>query len=207
MTWGWLCGWAIDREAFAALCRERLPAAQHRVEAPTREGRDRLLASGVDRLGGYSLGAWLLLEAAGCERPPAQPVVLLAPFLAFPAESGRGGRVRKAQLRVVSRGLASDPCATVRDFARRAELTLPPIRTPLVAELAEGLECLQNPGLQSLPGGASSWKAFIGAADTLVDAEALAAHWPGLRIVGGAGHDPDALLSALAAEEASHHAF
>jgi hypothetical protein len=207
MTWGWLCGWSVDRDAFGALCEERLPAFSHQVEAPTREGRERLLAAGVDRIGGYSLGAWLLLDAAACGWAPSGPVSLLAPFLGFPAEAGRGGRIRKAQLRIVERGLAADPRAVVLDFAKRAGLTLPPAQPPVSAELAEGLEWLQGSGLSTLPAPAAQWKAFIGADDRLVDPGALAVHWPGLRVVAGAGHDPAALLVALAADEESHHAL
>lgn len=204
MKWGWLCGWSIDRDAFRALCHSQLPGIESVVEAPTRSGLDRLLASSVEVFAGYSLGSWILLDAAARGWRPDRPVCLLAPFIAFPAEANLGGRVRRAQLRMVSRGLATDASATVLDFAARANLSIPTAYPPLRYELTEGLTLLTDLSHSTLPSVARDWKAFAGAIDPLVDAAALARHWPELQIVQGAGHDPAALLIALATEVSNH---
>ncbi|MFT3869498.1 MAG: hypothetical protein QM715_13670 [Nibricoccus sp.] len=204
MKWGWLCGWSIDRNAFKALCRELLPGIEPVVEAPTRSGRDKLLASNVDIFAGYSLGAWLLIDAAARGWKPKQSPYLLAPFIAFPAEAGVGGRVRRSQLRVVSRNLAVDASAAVCDFSKRANLSAPTTHPPLKDEFTEGLTFLNDVSLSKVPDEVRTWHAYVGALDSLVDAIELARHWPELRIVPQAGHDPKALLAAVSAEIYNH---
>lgn len=204
MKCGWLCGWSIDRKAFQALCRDLLPGVESVVEAPTRAGRDKLLASKVAIFAGYSLGAWLLLDAAARGWKPNQPTYLLAPFIAFPAEANLGGRVRRAQLRMVSRSLDVDASSAVLDFAMKANLSVPITQPPKHDELAEGLTFLNDISLTRVPDEVRGWKAFAGALDPLVDATALARNWPELRIVAQAGHDPRALLTEMSTEVSNH---
>lgn len=204
MKWGWLCGWSIDRNAFRTLCSALLPGIEPVVEAPTREGRDRLLSSNVDVFAGYSLGAWLLLDAAARGWKPNQPTYLLAPFIAFRAEANLGGRVRRAQLRIVARSLDVDASSTVLDFAKRANLSVPTAQPPNRDELAEGLTFLNDISLSRVPDEARSWKAFAGARDPLTDAALLARYWPELQIIPKAEHDPGALLNAIGTEISNH---
>lgn len=194
---GWLCGWSLDTAAFAEACRHAFPGEEPIVEPATAAGLERLLAAAPDALGGYSLGAWLLLDAAAAGRTLPDDIVLAAPFLAFPAESALGGRIHRAQLAYMKRWIARDAAAAVADFRQRAGLTLPAAPADRDS-LAEGLDHLASPGLAALPPAAKAWTAVAGAEDALLDNTVLAQHWPSLKVQPATGHDAPALLDAAA---------
>lgn len=208
-TWLWICGWAVSRNHFRELCQIHFPRWQHEVQPATEAGLARGLASQPDRLGGYSLGSFLLLQALTNDRPSAleHGGILLAPFAAYPAEEGRGGRVHRAQLEILRRRLNRDIEAAVEDFRQRARLTIPAQQPAEHEALLEGLEILNGSGLsRSRPFCLDAcWSVFCGTDDTLLNPLQLASDFPSLQIVNNAGHDPDALLAAAAQKESSYH--
>ena len=195
MKRGWLCGWGVDCEAFAACCRRHFPGEEACVEAATREGWERLSAEGCGAFGGYSLGAWMLLCAAKRGELVADDVVLLAPFVAFPAEAGMGGRVRRVQLERVRRWLRTDPEGALEDFGRRAGLDLPVARPAEPDALEEGIGYLDSIELESVPGPARAWRAYVGECDALLE-PGLVKAWAAGVVVAGAGHAAGPLMDA-----------
>ena len=79
-----------------------------------------------DWVAGYSLGAFLLLSDPAATERIAPSVALLAPIFSFAQEDGLGGRVHRAQLRMMIRRLRADPAAALADFHARAGLDIPP---------------------------------------------------------------------------------
>lgn len=190
-----LSGWGIAPEAAAALFP---PGA--RVLAPMRENVAAL--AGARRVVGYSLGAFLLLEASARGEFFCEDVSLCAPFLAFPREAGAGGRVSATQVKFLRRWLKKDAPAALADFYARAGLSFPPPASlPYCIEnLDTGLEILAAAGLGDVPAGARSWKVFLGEDDALIDARDVAATFPEnpVRLVSSATHDLRSLLGAVA---------
>ncbi len=190
-----LSGWGIAPEAAAALFP---PGA--RVLAPTRENVAAL--AGARRVVGYSLGAFLLLEASARGEFFCEDVSLCAPFLAFPREAGAGGRVSATQVKFLRRWLKKDAPAALADFYARAGLLFPPPASLpyCIEDLDAGLEILAAAGLGDVPAGARSWKVFLGEDDALIDARAVAATFPEnpVRLVSSATHDLRSLLGAVA---------
>lgn len=191
-----LSGWGIAPEAVAALFP---PCA--RVLAPTRENVAAL--AGARRVVGYSLGAFLLLEASARGEFFCEDVALCAPFLAFPREAGAGGRVSATQVKFLRRRLKKDAPAALADFYARAGLSFPP-PPPLpyhIEDLDTGLEILAAERLGAVPASARSWKVFLGEDDALIDARAVAATFPEnpVRLVPAATHDLRSLLGAVSA--------
>lgn len=185
----WLGGWGIAPETIA----RKLGCAPDAVLPPTPASLRRLLAAPGDvALGGWSLGARLLLDAfAAGDIAPGRPVTLLRPFLAFPSEAGQGGRVSATQVKFLRRRLAKEPLAALADFYRRAGLDIPPpdaLPYPL-PDLDAGLALLADPtpvsGFQ-LP---ESVELLGGETDPLTDNARLRELLPGLKIIPGAGHD------------------
>jgi hypothetical protein len=198
MTWLWIGGWGVPPEWHELQAAAVFPHAKHRAVPPDPAGRWREERSCYDRVIGYSLGAFLLLEAEQ-ESPCDRPVALLAPFFAFPAEAGLGGKVALTRLRYLQRWFRREPEAALHDFYRRAGLPelgehgdLP---YPLEILFA-GLDTLKNGRLAPrIPTGAL---AFAGKDDTLLDASRLNALCPEIRVLADAGHHPDSLVRALA---------
>ena len=195
----WLGGWGVSPETVPERLRPAFPGADITVLPPTRENLEHALASPKETaLGGWSLGARLLLEEASKGHPglggrPA--VTLVCPFLAFPSEAGQGGRVTTTQVKFLRRWLGKDPTAALGDFYQRAGLNLPaPVAPPYpVADLDAGLDLLADPTPVELPSstfpGRVSFRFFAGENDPLVNNTRLAELLPGLKIVSGAGHD------------------
>ena len=116
-----LSGWGIAPEAAAALFP---PGA--RVLAPTRENVAAL--AGARRVVGYSLGAFLLLEASARGEFFCEDVSLCAPFLAFPREAGAGGRVSATQvkfLRLFAASAEEGRARGARGFLRARRAVVP----------------------------------------------------------------------------------
>lgn len=199
MRLGWVLGWAVPAEWFLRVVGSALPDAEH-VPIPAYAGfADRLKESGpFDHVVGYSLGSLLLLEAwEGGALPACAAVSLLAPIFAFPAEDGLGGRVARAQVRQLSRWLRRDAGAAIEDFYIRAGLDVPASERPgtaAIPDLLWGLERLASVRVPpSLPAG---WRGWCGDGDPLLDASRLHALVPGISVVAGAGHHPEALVRA-----------
>lgn len=207
-TWLWICGWAVSREHFRELCQTHFSGWRHDVQPATEAGLVRGFAGQPERVGGYSLGSLLVLRALAEGRLPGsvRGGILLAPFAAYPAEEGRGGRVRRAQLEILRRRLGREVDAAVEDFRQRARLTIP-VQNPSEPEtLLEGLAVLNGPGLPGPLRIDAGLSAFCGADDALLDPTRLADDFPALHVVPGAGHDPAALLAAAARAEEVYHA-
>jgi hypothetical protein len=194
---GWLLGWAVPESWFAPMARQAFPGASHTFFAATPGALEQIEAAGpFDRMAGYSLGAQLLL-ALPAQAAVGRDVVLLAPFFAFARETGLGGRIARAQVRQLARWLRCDPAAALADFYVRAGLDVPSGAViPPLADLLWGLERLENDRMEPrLPAG---WRAWCGAEDPLLDAAALQAAVPEVRIVADATHHPAGLLRVMA---------
>ena len=103
-----ISGWGIAPESVAPL----FPAGT-RVLAPTRENIASL--AGAQRVVGYSLGAFLLLEAAARGEFSCADVSLFAPFLAFPREAGAGGKISATQVKFLRRWAGKNPAAALAE--------------------------------------------------------------------------------------------
>ncbi len=189
----WISGWSIPAARLAGLAREAMPEFRHDAIDPSPDAVALACESGACILGGFSLGAHLLL---GIDDP--RPRILLAPFVDLKAEAGLGGAVATAQLRQQLRWLKRAPAAAIADFRSRIGDDAPHEDEPYDAEiLAWGLERMLFPG--RLP---STWPAgtlaVAGHQDPLLDIDTLARAIPELQIVMTAGHLPEPLLAAAA---------
>lgn len=184
-----LSGWGIFPEEVA-----RLFPSGTRAFAPTRENVSAL--AGAARVVGYSLGAWLLLDAAARGVSFSGSVELYAPFLAFPREAGAGGRVSATQVKFLRRWIKKDPVAAIADFYARAGLSFSASASadalPYEAvALDEGLRILAEEKIDAVPVVAENWKIVLGENDALLDARAVAESFSKnvVRIVPGGTHD------------------
>lgn len=195
----WVLGWAVPAEWFAAEAARAWPQSEHLCVPAAPDWRASLEAlPDCDAIGGYSLGSLLLLSARGWVAERWSRVGLLAPIWAFPAEEGRGGRVRRAEVRGLARRVRSDAARATADFHRWAGLGSIEGGTPPAETLIWGLEKLETCSADAgLPAG---WSAFAGEKDVLLDADVLSRGASGLRVVAGAGHAPGPLLAAWAEE-------
>lgn len=200
MRFGWLLGWAVSPDWFAAEVERVWPGAEHVFVSAAPDWREHLVEAGpLDRLGGYSLGTLLLLRERAwvAERWPRTG--LLAPIWAFPSEAGRGGRISRAQLRLLGRWLRHDGERARREFGMMSRLppeALADAPGASLEDLAWGLAQLDSGVAEAgLPAG---WFAAAGLVDALCDTGALACAEPGLRLVADAGHAPGPLLRAWA---------
>lgn len=191
-----ISGWGIAPESVAPL----FPVGT-RVLAPTRENVASLARA--QRVVGYSLGAFLLLEAAARGEFSCANVSLFAPFLAFPREAGAGGKVAATQVKFLRRWLRKNPAAALADFYARAELSFPPPASDALPYCAEdldaGLEILATAKLDGVPANARSWKIFLGENDALLDANTVAATFREnpVRIVPAGTHDLQTLWATV----------
>ncbi|HTJ77497.1 MAG TPA: hypothetical protein VL357_00725 [Rariglobus sp.] len=199
----WIMGWAVPRDWFAAQVSGVFILDEHVFFEPKDTVLTELEAHGpFDCVAGYSLGAHLLLaEALRAERLCAR-VVLLAPFLAFPADEKSGGRVARTQVRYLVRWVRRDREAALADFYARAGLNevTPEMASGITMEtLLAGLAQLENG--RATPVMRSGWKMFIGGDDSLLDAKAVVEQLPEAVTVDGATHHPRALLVAWREEQ------
>lgn len=205
----WLGGWGVAPEVIRTKLAPAFPASEITVLPPTRGNLDALLASPAEvAIGGWSLGARLILEALVAGNPGVagrSPITLVAPFLAFPSEAGQGGRASATQVKFLRRRLAKEPGAALADFYQRAGIALPePTELPYpLADLLAGLDLLADAtplpipaaGELTLPPGVVS---LAGARDPLTDNTRLAELLPGLRVLPKAGHDLGDFVGELA---------
>ena len=188
----WITGWAVPAGQLRAAAAAMLPGFRHEEMPASPAALAAAMASSADVLGGFSLGASLLLHATD-----PRPRFLLAPFADLKKEAGLGGAVATAQLRQQLRWVRRDAAAAVADFRTRigAEPAAPGETHDLPA-LVWGLEHMLAPGSRpaGLPAGSF---AVAGARDPLFDTARLARAIPGLRIVD-AGHQMHPLLAEIA---------
>lgn len=196
---GWVLGWAIPREWFAALVASLLPNAEHILVDPDARTFELLEAQApYDVLVGYSLGSLLLLREAPRANALTPRVELLAPIFSFCREANLGGRVPRANLRALAKLLARDPAQALAAFYATAQLkgqVWDPRVLPADA-LLWGLQQLDHSSVPAmLPDG---WGACVGANDSLLDAARLQEIVPSLRILPHATHHPRDLVASLA---------
>lgn len=200
MRIAWVLGWAVPAAWFAAEAARAWPGAEHRCVPAAEDWCARLEAVGeVDRVGGYSLGALLLLSERAWVAERWGRVGLIAPIWAFTAEAGRGGRVERARVRMLARWARRDVAAARADFYLRAGLGAVAGAVEPAETLAWGLEKLET--LAADPGLPPGWHGYAGGADPLLDAAVQAREARGLRVVKGAGHGPAELIEAWVREE------
>jgi hypothetical protein len=190
-------GWAVPQSWFAGQVRAVLPEAVHVFFEPTESAVAALETQGpFECVVGYSLGSHLLLaEAARVTRLGAK-VVLLAPFIAFPAEEGMGGRVARTQVRYLARWVRRERDAALADFYAKSGLDVSAEMAFDILEetLVEGLMRLELGRVEKPI--TTGWRMFVGDKDGLLDAEVLAQTFPTIVVVSGATHHPAALLRA-----------
>ena len=199
MRIAWVLGWAVPAEWFAAEAARVWPSAEHLCVPAAPNWRARLESLPTcEAIGGYSLGTLLLLGARGWVAERWARVGLLAPIWAFPSEAGRGGRVSRAQVRALARGVRRAAEKAAADFRGWAGLGEAKGEAGSVETLGWGLDQLENRATE--PGLPEGWRAFVGDEDRLLDVGMLAREAKGLRVVSGAGHGPAPLLAAWARE-------
>ncbi len=200
MRIAWVIGWAVPASWFVAEAGRAWPEAEHVAVPAAEDFLARLEAVGaVDLVGGYSLGALLLLSERERVAERWGRAGLIAPIWAFPREAGRGGRVARAQVRALGRWARRDDAAARSDFYARAGLGAVTGEVETGAILEWGLAQLESRAARAgLPAG---WFAAAGAEDALLDAAELARAEPGVRVVAGAGHGPAELVRAWARAE------
>ncbi len=184
----WISGWSIPPAWFQSLADAAMPDCTHEAVAPAHDSVERALTSGADMLGGFSLGAHLLLHIAD-----PRPRILLAPFADLKAEARLGGAVETVRIRKLQRMLRRDVRAAVTDFHARIGVKLPPAEHDH-ATLAWGLERMLQP--TGMPPALPAQSICIaGDQDPLLDIPLLAAAIPSIRIIP-APHHPQPLLEA-----------
>lgn len=206
----WIGGWGIAPESIRPQAERYFAGGEHSFHAPTAKVfDDRAMFQNSDVIVGWSLGAWRILEAAsrGVEFPGM--VLLFAPFVAFPAEAGLGGKCQTTQVKFLRRWLQREPQAALADFCKRAELPVTPAsaEAPLpytLPDLLEGLDRLSEDASPSLREFAArglprNWQAFVGDNDPLLDAESVRRSLPGCVRLRNVGH---AIADLLAASQA-----
>lgn len=194
--WTWLGGWGIEPQVALKWLSNRWPKAVHTWIYPGPGWANTLAEAPLaSRLFGYSLGAHLLWHHHQGLAP-----TLLAPFQAFPAEAGHGGKIQRAQVRYLQKWLRRDPAAALADFYQRAKLQLPrPSSTWLSAhadELHWGLEILAETALPD-PAGTAPARTLIGQQDALLETSAMASTLPAVELLPEAGHCLTELGGAL----------
>jgi len=188
----WIGGWGTPPDALRPVAEEFCPGAEHTFLAPVAGAAETTIDS--DLAIGWSLGAWHLLEAAAAGQRFRGNVILLAPFVAFCAEHGLGGRCSLTQVRWLRRWIQREPIAALQDFYARAGLGNAADYLPFsMPQLIEGLDRLAQDGSPALRtfvqrGLPANWTAMIGSADPLLDSTIIARCLPGCQIAAGAGH-------------------
>jgi hypothetical protein len=215
----WIGGWGMAPESLRPVAERFFAGSQHTFVAPT--ARCVRPDASADLTVAWSLGAWRVLDAAsrGVEIPGM--VLLLAPFVAFPAESSLGGKCSGTQVKFLRRWLQREPLAALADFQQRAGLTNSaaggapvqfetrlagkadgaPVLPYAMPDLLEGLDRLAedaSPGLREFAarGLPRNWQALIGDDDALLEAEAVRRSLPGCVRLRGVGHAIGDLLQA-----------
>ena len=196
----WIGGWGVAPESLRPIANTYFPGSDHTLLAPAKEAVGSIGSPDVTIA--WSLGAWRVLEAASRGMKFGGMVMLLAPFVAFPAESKLGGKCSTTQVKYLHRWLQREPIAALADFHQRAGLGAPPGELPYPAEdLLEGLDRLAQDASPELREFASrglqpNWQALIGDSDPLLDGRAVCEALQGCTMVRNVGHSIAELLRA-----------
>ncbi|MGK0176603.1 MAG: hypothetical protein ACJAT5_000652 [Lentimonas sp.] len=196
-TWIWISGWAIYPDQFRSAVELALPEDSHQVLAPTPDALERVLASGADRIGGYSLGSLILLSALE-QIPEVADITCLAPFISFCKEDQLGGTTPKATLQTLQKRLQKQPAKTLQLFYRLAGLSHPLAadRLPYPIEHLEwGLEQLATLQVKTTLLGRA--KAIVGLTDPLIEEKEMRSKWSTCHFINECDHDYRRLLVAL----------
>ena len=131
--------------------------------------------------------------------------VLLSPFVEFPREADRGGKVSKTQLKVTARGLRTDALATVNDFYDRADLDVSAKNLPYpVEDLAWGLDLLLEKAVNQETISNRYHEVLLGGQDPILDASRLLKFFPAAKTLPKAGHRFEDLLEELRFDKETH---
>ena len=192
--WGWISGWGFPPAVLTQVAESIWPHHQHTVVAPTPRALPTLRALEPDLLVGYSLGALLLLAENSDAMQPTR--IAFAPFLAFDAEAGLGGKTPTRSREAVQARFGRSPTTAIKLYLRLAGLSdLESDQFPYAeADLQWGLEALGE--LRACPQTVSRSHLFLGSEDPLVDASVLGSRFPHLISLPRANHDFRALLPA-----------
>ncbi len=195
-TWAWISGWAICPERFKAAAAQALPQYTHTVFAPSPGAVADLLNSGAARIGGYSLGSLLLLEALP-RIPKELEITCLAPFTAFCEESQQGGTTPLATLQLLQARLEKQPAKAIKLFYRLAGLHDEPCKAlPYAAEdLVWGLQQLAT--VQVNTAYLERVNGLVGLTDPLLRGTVVQSQWAQCAVSEHCSHRYDSLLSAL----------
>ena len=199
-----VCGWAIPPAWFenqVAQCfpDARVDAVYPNFPAEAWEAVQIATEHPVDLWVGYSLGALWLLHHRRHVAHNAR-VALLAPFLGFIKEQGRGGKTPRGQLNYLIKMLSRKPedLKPVQEFWTLIGLSGEEIQAetcPPTEVLVRGLEFLRD--IREEEGPPQSWLGLAGGADPLLDCRTLASWVPQLIELPGLNHHPVPLLKAL----------
>jgi hypothetical protein len=196
----WISGWGVAPESLRPLAEKYFSDSEHTFLAPTADCIRHDAAT--DLTIAWSFGAWRLMEAASRGVQVPGMALLFAPFVAFPSESGLGGKFSVTQVRFLHRWVQRDPLAALGDFYQRVRMMDAPTELPYaVPDLLEGLDRLAEdapPALREFAGRGlpRNWQAFIGDDDPLLEAETVARSLPGCLQLRGVGHAIADLLRA-----------
>ena len=190
----WVSGWGIDPDFFHAYAEHTFPMFNHTVREPSPEN---LPMRGFDWIVGYSLGCNVALQGLS-EFNPSAKLALIAPFLAFAKESGQGGKITSAEVKLTKKTLRVDPLLAIHSFYEKACLNHSITKLPYeYNHLSWGLDVL----LTSKPKADSLTKAdfvIMGDADPLIEHDKIFPHFPRENLVlSDAGHDFQELLPKL----------
>ena len=195
-NWIWISGWAIDPDRFKAAAESVLPKDSHKVVAPTPDALQKVIESGADHIGGYSLGSLILLSSIG-QIPKAMTIFCLAPFISFCKEDRSGGATPRTTVESLQKRLRTQPQKTLHLFYRLAG-----VRDPLPEHLPYSIDSLRW-GLEQLAilraNKATLDRAtgIAGLNDPLIDTSLMRSEWPTCHFVEGCNHDYRELLVAL----------
>lgn len=192
----WISGWGIPPQNFQAEVEKHWPHDRHTVFAPTARAIAEMRALQPDFIGGYSLGALLVLSEAWAEGGPE--LICLAPILAFDAEAAMGGRTPTRSRVALQEKFRKNPGAAVKLYLRLAGLADQATESLPYAEadLAWGLDQLAV--LKARPETIAQIRLWAGRNDPLIDPEQLQRHCPQLRTLEQCDHDFRTLLPRIA---------
>jgi hypothetical protein len=174
---------------------------EHSSVAPTAK---MIIEKDFDWLVGHSLGAFLMLLWPDRFRAK-RGVSLLSPFIDFPLEGDRGGKVRKSQLKVTARGLRIDALTTVNDFYYRADLGLNAKHLPYpVEDLGWGLDLLLEKAVNPKTISSRYHEIILGGQDPILDANRLLDFFPRANVLPWSGHRFEDLLEGVSFDQTSH---
>ena len=197
----WIGGWAISPDHILEQASKRFPRIEHRAVIPTAKIQ---IEEDFDWLVGHSLGAFLMLlwpDLFASKRG----FVLLSPFVEFPREADRGGKVRKTQLKVTARGLRTDALATVNDLYDRADLDVSAKNLPYpVEDLAWGLDLLLEKAVNQETISNRYHEVILGGQDPILDANRILKFFPTAKVLPEAGHRFEDLLEELRFDKKTH---